>query len=58
MWIDGAPHEVFYRDGDGEVVFERFAGNTLLWQEGDVLYRVEGFPTLADALAYAATVSG
>jgi hypothetical protein len=57
VWIDGEPHELAYRTGDGEVVFERFAGNTLLWQVGDVLYRVEGFPTLADALAYATSTS-
>lgn len=57
VWIDGAPHDLAYLTGDGEVVFERFAGNTLLWQDGDVLYRVEGFPTLADALAYASDPS-
>jgi hypothetical protein len=57
VWIDGAPHDLAFLTGDGEVVFERFAGNTLLWQDGDVLYRVEGFPTLADAAAYASKLS-
>ena len=57
VWIDGAPHDLAYLTGDGEVVFERFAGNTLLWQDGDVLYRVEGFPTLADALGFASSSS-
>jgi hypothetical protein len=57
VWIDGAPHDLAFLTGDGEVVFERFAGNTLPWQDGDVLYRVEGFPTLADAAAYASKLS-
>lgn len=55
LWIDGEPHVVSYRSDDGEIVSERFAGNTLLWQDGDVIRRVEGFATLADALAFATT---
>jgi hypothetical protein len=34
-------------------VFERMAGNTLVWQRGDVISRVEGFPDLEAALAFA-----
>ncbi|HWL45199.1 MAG TPA: hypothetical protein VNQ73_19810 [Ilumatobacter sp.] len=56
LWIDGEPHLVAYRSPDGAIVTERFAGNTLLWQDGDVIRRVEGFPTLDAALAFAATM--
>lgn len=53
LWIAGEPHMVTYRSPDGEVVSERVAGNTLLWQDGDTIHRVEGFATLPDALAFA-----
>lgn len=56
LWIDGDPHVVSYRASDGAIVEERAAGNTLLWQDGDVIRRVEGFPNRDAALAYAATV--
>lgn len=52
LWISGAPHEVLYEAANGEVVVERVSANTLVWQDGDVLYRVEGFANLDDALAY------
>ena len=58
LWVDGAPHEVMYRAPSGDVVVKRVAGNTLLWQVGDVLYRVEGLPDLADALAFAGNLTG
>jgi hypothetical protein len=42
-WIAGAPHEVVITDPDGRVVHDtsRLAGNTLVWTEGDVTYRLE-----------------
>lgn len=52
LWFSGAPHEVFYEAGDGRVVVDRVAANTLVWQDGDVLYRVEGFATLDEALRF------
>lgn len=55
LWIDGAPHEVMYESSDGHVVVERVAGNTLLWEVGDVLYRLEGFDNLDDALKFVGT---
>lgn len=55
LWIDGAPHQVMYEAGDGDIVVERVAGNTLLWEVGDVLYRLEGFDNLDDALEFAGT---
>lgn len=53
LWIDGAPHEVMYETSDGDVAIDRVAGNTLLWQVGDVLYRVEGFGDVDHAIAFA-----
>jgi hypothetical protein len=53
IWIDGAPHDVSFLDEQGDIVFERFAGNTLLWQDGEVVRRLEGFPDVAAAIAYA-----
>ena len=53
LWIDGPPHEVGYESPPGPPVFERMAGNTLVWQRGDVITRVEGFADLEAALAFA-----
>jgi hypothetical protein len=53
LWIDGAPHNVFYETRDGKVVIERVAGDTLLWQDGVVLHRVEGFDDSDSAIAFA-----
>ena len=52
LWISGDPHEVMYESSDGSVVVERVARDTLVWQDGDVLLRVEGFAELSDALAF------
>jgi hypothetical protein len=53
LWIAGEPHQVAYESPDGEVVVTRVASNTLLWQDGPVLFRVEGFDDLADAVQFA-----
>ena len=58
LWIDGVPHEVVIRDANGETVIRRFAGNTLLWQDGDTIRRVEGFASLDEALAFATGPDG
>lgn len=55
LWIAGQAHELAVRRG-GELVFERIAVNTLVWQDGPVIRRLEGFADLAAALAYAADV--
>lgn len=56
LWIDGVPHEVVIRDGTGALVTRRFAGKTLLWQDGDTIVRLEGAPTLDEALRLAASL--
>jgi hypothetical protein len=42
-WIEGEPHEVVMTDRDGDVVHDsaRLAGNTLIWTDGDITYRLE-----------------
>jgi hypothetical protein len=54
-WIAGGDHFFFYRDANGQVVDTtlRLAGDTLIWEEGPVTHRVEGAPSLADALRVA-----
>jgi hypothetical protein len=53
LWFAGPAHEIGYESPAGQPVFERMAGNTLVWQRGDVITRVEGFDDLEDALAFA-----
>jgi hypothetical protein len=53
LWISGGAHEVLYQEAGSGVIVERVAADTLLWQDGPVLYRVEGFDDLTDALAFA-----
>jgi hypothetical protein len=42
-WIEGAPHFLAYFDPSGNQVSDppRLAGNVLLWQHGDVTFRIE-----------------
>jgi hypothetical protein len=42
-WIAGAPHELHITARDGDIVIDssRLAGNTLLWTEDGVTYRLE-----------------
>lgn len=56
VWVGEGPHDVFYETDDGLGV-SRTAGRTLLWQDGDVLYRLEGFSDPDAALEFAATLN-
>jgi hypothetical protein len=42
-WLGGGPHVVSYVDPEGRVGADqvRLAGNTLLWQRGGIVYRLE-----------------
>ena len=55
LWIEGAPHEFVFVDPNGQVTSAplRLDKNTLLWQRGDLLLRLEGDLTLAQALRVA-----
>lgn len=54
-WVAGGNHFFFYRDADGRLVDStlRLAGPTLIWEEGLVTHRVEGAPSLVDAIRVA-----
>ena len=56
-WIEGAPHELLFTFGN-EVLPDslRLATNTLLWQRGDHVYRIEADIDLETALRIAASV--
>lgn len=43
VWIEGEPHQFFYRAPDGEILMDtvRLAGNVLLWEQDGLLMRVE-----------------
>jgi hypothetical protein len=58
LWIEGAPHAFFFVDPDGHVVEGtlRLARNTLIWQRGRLMLRIEGDLTRAQALGIARSV--
>jgi hypothetical protein len=58
FWIEGAPHQLFF-EHNGEIVPDtlRLATNTLLWQRGDYVYRLEADISLETALRVAASVA-
>jgi hypothetical protein len=54
-WISGGQHLFFTYDRNGRRQEQRLAGNTLVWQAGDEIVRIEGVDlTLDEALAIAA----
>lgn len=56
-WV-GHRHLMYYVRGTAEAVEEpaRLAGKVLLWEEGGITYRVEGAPSLAEALRVAVSL--
>lgn len=56
-WLPG-PHPVTYvgRDGVPRTATARLAGPTLIWATDTVTYRLEGIPTLEEAIAVARSV--
>lgn len=56
-WIEGAPHQLLFSFGNDVLPDSlRLATNTLLWQRGDHVYRLEADITLEAALRIAASV--
>jgi hypothetical protein len=57
-WIAGQPHEVVLTDAQGDIVHDssRLAGNTLIWTDGDVTYRLESALDRDEAVALASTL--
>jgi hypothetical protein len=58
LWISGEPHVLLYRDERGDVREEtlRLAGNTLLFERGNLLVRIESSLSKAEALEVAASL--
>jgi hypothetical protein len=58
LWIEGAPHAFFFVGPNRQIVEGtlRLARNTLIWQRGRVLLRIEGELTRAEALEIADSV--
>ena len=59
VWLEGEPHAVFYTDASGDVVEEvvRLAGNVLLWERGELTFRLESALSKREALRIARSVS-
>ena len=55
LWIEGAPHAFFFTAPSGATIEGtlRLARNTLIWQRGDVVVRIEGQISRARALRIA-----
>jgi hypothetical protein len=55
IWLEGAPHLFFYRDESGNVWTEtlRLAGNTLIWEQDGVTFRLEAQVSRDEALRIA-----
>ena|SRR5205809_3378637 len=58
FWLAGAPHFFFYRDASGAILQEtlRLAGNTLIWEQDGVTFRLEAEISRDQALRIASTV--
>ena len=58
FWIEGSPHQLFFDVGTDQVAQDtlRLATNTLLWQRGDHVYRLEADIDLGTAVRIAASV--
>ena len=59
MWIEGAPHQILYRDARERVFADslRLAGNVLVWQVGEVTLRVESRLPLDPSLEVARSMA-
>jgi hypothetical protein len=57
FWIEGKPHVLVYRDPTGLYVYEsiRLIRNSLAWEQGGTVLRLEGDLSREQALALAAT---
>jgi hypothetical protein len=54
-WFEGEPHQLFFADADGQFHEDRsrLAGNTLVWEQGDLTLRLESALSKADTIRLA-----
>jgi hypothetical protein len=58
FWIEGSPHQLMFQFGDQiDTDILRLATNTLLWERGGFVYRVEADVSLETAMSIAASVA-
>ena len=57
-WISGEPHEIVYLDPRGEIIGDtrRVVGDTLLWTQGDLTFRMETALDRGAAIGLAETI--
>jgi len=55
LWVAGGEHTFFYRDASGRRVDSslRLVGDTLIWESGGLVLRIEGAPSLTAAAVVA-----
>jgi hypothetical protein len=58
-WIEGGDHFFFYRDANGQIVDTtlRLVGPTLVWERDGLTLRIEGAPTVDEAVRIAASLT-
>ena len=58
-WIEGGEHYFFFRDANGQVLDAtiRLVGTTLMWERDGLTMRIEGAPSLADAIRIAESMA-
>lgn len=58
FWLEGKPHFFIYRDANGRTTSEtiRLAGNTLIWEQNGVTFRLEAALSKDEALRVAASL--
>jgi hypothetical protein len=58
-WIEGGEHYFFFRDANGKVLDAtiRLVGSTLMWERDGLTVRIEGAPSLADAVRIAESMA-
>ena len=55
FWFEGSPHLLFFTDAQGRFVDDRsrLAGNTLIWEQGDITVRLESALSRQEAVRLA-----
>jgi hypothetical protein len=58
-WVAGGEHFFFYRDENGQIVEStlRLVGSTLIWEQDGLTLRIEGAPSLDEAMRIAESLA-